>query len=117
MMSVTLTDQQIDAVFENLSVGVDGFLKTWGYRQFAREILAMRAMPAWEPEFDSMSPKQEELAVQFANEISGPRGKSGRLPDPVRVLEMAEALYKAEREDAQQSGSFPCTPVSSAGDH
>lgn len=57
--------------------------------------------PTWEPKFDSMAPRQEELAVQFCNEISGPLGKPGRAPDPVRLLEMAEELYKAERDFAR----------------
>ncbi len=43
------------------------------------------------PEFDAMVPEQERLAVDFAAEIC----RSGGV-DPVRLLEMAEALYKAE---------------------
>lgn len=62
---------------------------------------ALERMPIWEPKFDIMSPRQEELAVQFCNEISGPLGKPGRAPDPVRLLEMAEELYKAERDAAR----------------
>lgn len=41
--ATSLTDAKIDAVFENLPGGVQGFLKTWGYRQFAREIARMAA--------------------------------------------------------------------------
>lgn len=96
--AVPLTDGQIDAVAENMPGGLAGFLKGWGWRQFAREILTLRRMPDWEPQFDCMTPKQEELALQFCQEIAGPRGKRGSPPDPVRLLEMAEALYKAERE-------------------
>ena len=48
------------------------------------------------PQFDVMVPKQEELAIKFCAEIAGPLGKPGSPPDPVRLLEMAEALYKAE---------------------
>lgn len=96
--ALPLPDAQIDAVAERMPSGLQGFLKEWGYRQFARKILALRAMPTWEPEFDCMTPKQEELTLQFCQEIAGERGKPGRAPDPVRLLEMAEALYKAERE-------------------
>lgn len=96
--AVPLTDEQIDAVAESMPGGLAGFLKGWGWRQFAREILTLRRMPDWEPQFDCMTPKQEELAIQFCQEIAGPRGKRGSPPDPVRLLEMAEALYKAERE-------------------
>lgn len=96
--AVPLTDEQIDAVAESMPGGLAGFLKGWGWRQFAREILTLRRMPDWEPQFDCMTPKQEELAIQFCQEIAGPRGERGSPPDPVRLLEMAEALYKAERE-------------------
>lgn len=96
--AVPLTDEQIDAVAESMPGGLAGFLKGWGWRQFAREILTLRRMPDWEPQFDCMTPKQEELAIQFFQEIAGPRGERGSPPDPVRLLEMAEALYKAERE-------------------
>lgn len=38
-----LTDAQIDEVFNRLPDGATGFLKAWGYQQFARELLAMHA--------------------------------------------------------------------------
>jgi hypothetical protein len=95
--AVPLADEQIDAVADRMPGGLEGFLKGWGWRQFAREILTLRRMPDWEPQFDCMTPEQEKLAVQFCQEIAGPLGKRGSPPDPVRLLEMAEALYKAER--------------------
>lgn len=52
--------------------------------------------PGREPQFDAISVEQERLAVQFCAEIAGPRGGKPSLPDPVRLLEMAEALYRAE---------------------
>ncbi len=93
-----LSDEQIDAIADGMPGGLGGFMKTWGWRQFARKILDLRAPPIWEPQFDCMAPGQEELAVQFCAEIAGPRGQPGRNPDPVRLLEMAEALYKAEAD-------------------
>lgn len=51
---------------------------------------------AWRPEFDAIAPEQERLAREFCHEIAGPRGKPGTPPDPVRLLEMAQALYLAE---------------------
>jgi len=48
------------------------------------------------PQFDATFPAQEELAIQFCEEIAGRRGEAGTLPDPVRLLEMAEQLYWAE---------------------
>ncbi|MGE8319555.1 MAG: hypothetical protein ACN6O3_12485 [Comamonas sp.] len=95
-----LTDEQIDAIAEAMPGGTAGMLKQWGYQQFARKILELRAMPTWEPQFDVMAPGQEELVMQFCQEIAGERGQKGRLPDPVRLLEMAEALYQAERRGA-----------------
>ena len=93
-----LSDEQIDAIADGMPGGLGGFMKTWGWRQFARKILNLRAPPTWEPQFDCMAPGQEELAMQFCLEIAGPRGKKGSPPDPVRLLEMAEALYKAEAD-------------------
>lgn len=49
-----------------------------------------------EPLFHAMSPEQERLAMKFCAEIAGPKGGRGMPPDPVRLLEMAEALYKAD---------------------
>lgn len=63
---------------------------------------------AWEPHFDVMSHEQEKLAIQFCVEISGKLGEKCHHPDPVRLLEMAEALYIAERND------FRPAPVQSA---
>lgn len=63
----------------------------------ANKELNVRA--AWEPEFDATSPDQERLAIKFCEEISGKKGDKPSLPDPVRLLEMAQALYLAERKD------------------
>lgn len=38
-----LTDSQIDAIFNAMPGGADGWLKSWGYRQFARAIEARAA--------------------------------------------------------------------------
>lgn len=64
----------------------------------AHSELSALKVEGWRPEFDAMSPRQEELAIQFCQEISGKRGEPGCPPDPVRLLEMAEALYTAERD-------------------
>ena len=63
------------------------------------DFAAFTRADAWTPEFDAMSPGQEALVVQFCQEIAGSRGEKGRTPDPVRLLEMAQALYQAERDD------------------
>ena len=53
-------------------------------------------MRKWEPAFCGTVPEQERLVEEFCQEIAeGP-------VDPVRLLEMAEALYRAER-DAQEA--------------
>ncbi len=93
------TDAQIDAIASSMPGGLDGFLKGWGWRQFARKVLELRAPPTWEPQFDVTSSKQEDLVRQFCAEIAGAKGEPGRPPDPVRLLEMAQALYDAEREE------------------
>lgn len=38
-----LSDEQIDAIADGMPGGLGGFLKTWGWRQFARKILDLRA--------------------------------------------------------------------------
>lgn len=99
-----LSDEQIDAIADGMPGGLGGFMKTWGWRQFARKILDLRAPPIWEPEFDAMESAQEALAVQFCIEIAGLRGQKGSPPDPVRLLEMAQALYKAEADARRITG-------------
>lgn len=64
----------------------------------AREELSAAKVEGWRPEFDVISQRQEELVIQFCQEIAGTHDKPGSPPDPVRLLEMAEALYEAERE-------------------
>jgi hypothetical protein len=48
------------------------------------------------PKFDAMSVEQERLAIEFCMVIAGRKGEKASPPDPVRLLEMAEALYLAE---------------------
>lgn len=78
-----------------------------------REALAKGV--AWRPEFDAMSPRQEELAFLFCQEIVGHRGEAGRAPDPVRLLEMAQELYEAERNDDLQVLQVEHKPAGGAG--
>ena len=42
-MEADLTDAQIDEAFNQMPDGAAGFLKSWGYRQFARAVLAAQA--------------------------------------------------------------------------
>lgn len=93
------SDEQIKSIAEGMPGGLDGFLKGWGWQQFARKVLELRAPPTWEPQFDVMSPTQEALVQQYCAEIAGPKGEPGRPPDPVRLLEMAQELYLAERRE------------------
>lgn len=66
-----------------------------------------------EPEFDAMNPDQERFAIEFCEEIAGKKGDKPLLPDPVRLLEMAQALYMAEKSciDPQQPSQPSCEPV------
>jgi hypothetical protein len=82
-----------------------------------RAALGGAATPApavmWEPQFDAISHEQEQLVLKFCAEIAGPRGQKGSPPDPVRLLEMAEALYLAERKDAAPA-AVPVQPAEPA---
>ena len=42
-LEADLTDAQIDEAFNQMPDGAAGFLKSWGYRQFARAVLAAQA--------------------------------------------------------------------------
>ena len=44
----------------------------------ARDEVATLKVEGWRPAFDVMSPRQEELVMQFCQEIAGPRGEPGR---------------------------------------
>lgn len=48
-MGVVLTDAQIDETFNQMPDGAAGFLKSWGYRQFARAVLAAQAKQGEQP--------------------------------------------------------------------
>lgn len=71
------------------------------------DLLASGAAPAGrvrdvstrEPQFDVCAPGQEELAIDFVNEIAQAARERGATIDAVRLLEMAEALYRAEAEE------------------
>lgn len=89
---------------DQLSVVGRGGVGTIPYALYAASRAEVRTLrealakgEAWRPEFDAMSPRQEELAIQFCQEIAGRRGAMGRAPDPARLLEMAQDLYEAER--------------------
>jgi hypothetical protein len=59
----------------------------------------VRDVATREPQFDVCAPGQEDLVVAFVNEISQTARERGATPDPVRLLEMAEALYRAEADE------------------
>lgn len=63
-----------------------------------------------EAEFSADAPEQEALAIQFAEEIAGRKGERGSPPDPIRLLEMARALYQAEMAYIRGEPSTPKTP-------
>lgn len=99
-----LPEGTIESIINGMPGGLDGYLKTWGWLDFAREIEKALGW-AWQPEFDGTSSKQEELVVEFCLEIAGRKGgEKGRNPDPMRLLEMAQALYEAEKESASCGG-------------
>lgn len=55
----------------------------------------------YEAQFDAMVPRQEELAIEFTNEISQARERGVSI-DAIRLLEMADALYQAEMDDSRR---------------
>ena len=60
-----LADQQIDAIAESMPGGLDGFLKGWGWRQFARAVLeAAPQPPALEQQVEKESTCKDYLQVE-----------------------------------------------------
>ena len=53
----SITDAEIDAIAEGMPGGIDGFLKGWGWRQFARAVLEYAALP----EQSAAAPKAEPV--------------------------------------------------------
>lgn len=70
-------------------------------------VQAVEPLTAWQPQFEAISHKQETLVREFCAEIAGPFGGVGNPPDPVRLLEMAQALYEAERDDLAAAPPLP----------
>ena len=87
---------------EELRVALAGELLANGETKLAEVYkLALTGIEAaFVPQFNCDYSQQEDLAIQFCMEIAGRKGEKGSLPDPVRLLEMAEALYHAERDAA-----------------
>ena len=107
---------------DHLSVVGRGGVGTIPYALYAASRAEVRTLrealakgDAWRPEFDAMSPRQEELAIQFCQEIAGRRGEAGSAPDPVRLLEMAQQLYEAERNDNLRVLQIENKPAEGAG--
>lgn len=69
-----LTDEQIDAIFDLLPDGAQGFLKSWGYRQFARQLLSSaQARPSIDPDrlMDLVKAYTSEVAAGLARQLRG----------------------------------------------
>ena len=58
-----LTNEQIDKIAEGMPGGIDGFLKGWGWRQFARAVLEAAPLPARQP---LTNERIDELPVECA---------------------------------------------------
>lgn len=82
--SAEITDAEIDRIAESMPGGLDGFLKAWGWRQFARAIL-QAAPPA-------------PAAVAVPAEILDALGMTGGEVDDVvvRIQDMSAARHDAE---------------------
>ena len=100
-----LREEVVSALVAHLRTTPEGYRLLKSGANLERENEALRKDARWRPQFDGMEPEQERLAIQFCEEIAGRRGEKGRAPDPVRLLEMAEALYKAEADAALKEQS------------
>ncbi|PFH12910.1 hypothetical protein [Burkholderia sp. JKS000303] len=66
-----LTDEQITAVWNSMPGGFDGFLKSWGYIQFARALLALRWREPPTFEAKHISLKQKGMKLILTLELDG----------------------------------------------
>lgn len=74
MNNPALTDEQIDAIFDQMPGGAQGFLKNWGYRQFAHNLLAAAsARPAIDADhlMKLVRAYMAEVATGVARQFSG----------------------------------------------
>ena len=55
-----LADQQIDAIAESMPGGLDGFLKGWGWRQFARAVLEAAPQPPTTEQSSAVQQPQDD---------------------------------------------------------
>ena len=58
-----------------------------------------RPYKEWKPEFECQGVAQETLVIKFCAEMQTKIETDGRAIPPLRLLEMAEELYQAERKD------------------
>ena len=86
-----LTDEEIDAIADAMPGGLEGFLKGWGWRQFARAVLAAAPQPPIVKECLTVERKQgEQEPVAWIENVGGgvsynPYHEAARkLPDGVR---------------------------------
>lgn len=90
-----LSDCEIDAVFEKMPNGPTGFLKDWGYRQFARAIQDRLAQVAQVPA--DVAQQRDDAYRQGAqaerNNVLGRMLRAG-MPSNTRPLDWVESLVK-----------------------
>lgn len=93
--SALLSDCEIDAVFEKMPNGPTGFLKDWGYRQFARAIQERLAQVA-QASADAAQQRDDayrEGAQAERNNILGHMSRAG-MPPNTRPLDWVGSLVK-----------------------
>lgn len=91
-----LTDQQIDAIIAAMPNGMDGFLKSWGFRQFARTTQLVLATGLPFEQFAPRLPLTEEQIKSIDD-----RTHFHESPDwPLRfarAIEVAHDIVKPEK--------------------
>lgn len=89
-----LTHQQIDAIAESMPGGLDGFLKGWGWRQFARAVLEAAPQP---PTAEQSSAVVEECSADELKPRFSAHDDAERLKSVARGMsynDHGEAVWK-----------------------
>lgn len=92
--SATLTDEQIDAVFNQMPDGASGFLKTWGYRQFARSLLEAAATTGTQPT------QNEHANRRLTHMVDAAMTEMANVYPPLRRSECQRLIHAAMAAEA-----------------
>lgn len=94
MNNPALTEEQIDAVFDQMPGGAQGFLKSWGYRQFARSLLEAAATTVTQPT------QNEHANRRLTHMVDAAMTEMANVDPPLRRSECQRLIHAALAAEA-----------------